>query len=61
MDYATSIFDETGLSNIWHGQKYINPDFLRLLLSKDYKINIFKSGFQISTFLQEGNIIQIQN
>ena len=28
MDYATSIFDETGLSNIWHGQKYINSDFL---------------------------------
>ena len=23
MDYATSIFDETGLSNIWDGQLYL--------------------------------------
>ena len=27
MDYATSIFDETDLSNICDGQKYINSDF----------------------------------
>jgi hypothetical protein len=27
MDYTTSIVDEIGLSNIWDGQKYINPDF----------------------------------
>ena len=32
MDYATSIFDETGLSNIWDGQKYINPDFFKVTI-----------------------------
>ena len=58
MDYATSIFDETGLSNIWHGQKYINADFLKVTIKERLQINIFKNGFQISTILQEGNIIQ---
>ena len=58
MDYATSIFDETGLSNIWDGQKYINSDFLKVTIKQRLLINIFKNGFQISTILQEGNIIQ---
>jgi len=30
MNYTKSIFDETGLSNIWDGQKYINPDFFKV-------------------------------
>ena len=58
MDYATSIFDETGLSNIWDGEKYINPDFLKVTIKQRLVINMFKNGFQISTILQEGNIIQ---
>jgi hypothetical protein len=29
MNYIKSIFDETGFSNIWDGQKYINPEFLK--------------------------------
>ena len=58
MNYIKSIFDETGFSNIWDGQKYINTEFLKVLLNKDCKINIFKNGFQILTIPQEGNIIQ---
>ena len=34
MNYTKSIFDETGLSNIWHGQKYINPDFLKVTIKQ---------------------------
>jgi hypothetical protein len=34
MDYTTSIFDETGLSNIWDGQKYINPDLLEVTIKQ---------------------------
>jgi hypothetical protein len=34
MDYTTSIVDETGLSNIWDGQKYINPDFLKVTIKQ---------------------------
>ena len=29
MNYIKSIFDETGFSNIWDGQKYINPECLK--------------------------------
>ena len=59
MNYIKSIFDETGFSNIYGMVKNISTlNFLRLLLNKDCKINIFKNGFQILTILQEGNIIQ---
>ena len=34
MNYTKSIFDETGLSNIWDGQKYINPDFLKVTIKQ---------------------------
>ena len=34
LDYTTSIVDETGLSNIWDGQKYINPDFLKVTIKQ---------------------------
>ena len=61
MNYIKSIFDETGFSNIWDGQKYINPEFLKVLLNKDCKINIFKNGFQILTIPQEGKLFKIQN
>jgi hypothetical protein len=56
MNYIKSIFDETGFSNIYGMVKNISTlNFLRLLLNKDCKINIFKNGFQILTILQEGN------
>ena len=32
MNYTKSIFDETVLSNIWDGQKYINPDFVKVTI-----------------------------
>ena len=34
MHYTKSIFDETGLSNIWDSQKYINPDFLKVTIKQ---------------------------
>ena len=32
LNYTKSIFDETVLSNIWDGQKYINPDFFKVTI-----------------------------
>ena len=34
MNYTKSIFDETGLSDIWDGQKYNNPDFLKVTIKQ---------------------------
>ena len=34
MNYTKSIFDETVLSNIWDGQKYINPDFFKVTIKQ---------------------------
>jgi hypothetical protein len=34
MNYTKSKFDETGLSNIWHGQKFIIPDFLKITIKQ---------------------------
>jgi hypothetical protein len=34
MNYIKSIFDETGFSNIWDGQKYINPEFLKVTIKQ---------------------------
>ena len=34
MNYTKSKFDETGLSNIWDGQKYINPDFFKVTIKQ---------------------------
>ena len=34
MNYIKSIFDETGFSNIWDGQKYINPEFLKVTINQ---------------------------
>ena len=34
MNYTKSIFDKTGLSNIWDGQKYINPDFFKVTIKQ---------------------------
>ena len=34
MDYDTPMFDETGLSNIWDGQKYINPDLFKVTIKQ---------------------------
>ena len=59
MDYATSMFDETGLRNIWDGQKFINHDCLKFTIKQRLQTNIFKNGFPISTIFQEGNIFQI--
>jgi hypothetical protein len=47
MNYIKSIFDETGFSNIYGMVKNISTlNFLRLLLNKDCKINIFKMVFR---------------
>jgi hypothetical protein len=34
MNYIKSIFDETGFSNIWDGQKYSNPEFLKVTIKQ---------------------------
>jgi hypothetical protein len=34
MNYTKSKFDETGLSNIWDGQKFIIPDFLKITIKQ---------------------------
>ena len=34
MNYTKSIFDETGLSDIWDGQKYINLDFFKVSIEQ---------------------------
>ena len=58
MDYTTSIFDEIGLAIYGMVKNTLTLICWRILLNKDYKINIFKNGFQISKIRQEGNIIQ---
>ena len=47
MDYTTSIFDEIGLAIYGMVKNTLTLICWRLLLNKDYKINIFKNGFQI--------------
>jgi hypothetical protein len=44
MNYTKSIFDETGLSDIWDGQKYNNPDFLKVTIKQRF---IFVSQGQL--------------
>ena len=34
MNYIKSIFDETSFSNIWDGQKYINPEFWKVTIKQ---------------------------
>ena len=58
MNYTKSIFDETGLSNIWDGQKYINPDFLKVTIKQRLQDQYIQKLFSNINILQEGNIIQ---
>ena len=52
-------FDETGFSNIWGDQKYINPEFFKVTIKQRFERSIYlKMFFLILTILQEGNIIQ---
>ena len=59
MNYIKLVFDETGFSNIWGDQKYINPEFFKVTIKQRFERSIhLKMLFLILTILQEGNIIQ---
>jgi hypothetical protein len=45
MNYTKSKFDETGLSNIWDGQKYINPDFFKVTIKQRLQDQYIKKWF----------------